>query len=102
VEFWSRVSVSFWKSRIIKGVTIHRLEHGTIKDLNIAFPGNARLRVTQDALHDFVLGSQCIQVRGEPSPERAPPVPRQVRAHKSWPNHSPPTLSTLIGRLLPE
>jgi len=65
-----------------------------IKDLNIAFPGNVRLRVTQDALDDFVLGSQCIQVsRRAHAGTRATRTTASACPTKSWPNHSPPNLS---------
>jgi hypothetical protein len=57
---------------------LYRFKYGTIEDLNIAFPGDVRFRVTQDALYDFVLGSDFIQVRGKSPPERVPTVPRQT------------------------
>ena len=38
------------------------LQARTIEDLNVAFPGDVRFRVAQDALYDFVLGSDFIQV----------------------------------------
>jgi hypothetical protein len=41
---------------------LYRIKDGTIEDLNIAFPSDVGFRVAQDALHDFVLGSDFIQV----------------------------------------
>ena len=57
---------------------LYRFKYGTIEDLNIAFPGDMRFRVAQDALYDFVLGSDFIQVRGKSPPERVPTELRQT------------------------
>jgi len=57
-----------------------------------------RLRVTQDALHDFVLRSHCIQIRSEPSAERVPTVPRQVDGLECLPNYAPPNFVHADGK----
>jgi hypothetical protein len=44
------------------------VKHGTIEDLNIAFSGDVRFRVTQDTLYDFVLAP--IAYRFDASPRR--------------------------------
>jgi hypothetical protein len=36
---------------------LYRIKDGAIEDFNIAFPSDVGFRVAQDALHDFVLGS---------------------------------------------
>jgi hypothetical protein len=48
------------------------VKQGTIEDLNIAFSGDVGFRVTQDALYDFVLGPNFIQVRRKSPPKRVP------------------------------
>src|SRR5258707_12997107 len=48
------------------------------------------------------MSSHCIKVRGEPPPERMPPLPRQMHVLKSSPNHPPSDMSALRGSPLPE
>src|SRR5579859_3059965 len=57
---------------------LYCLKHSAIKDLNIAFSGDMRFRVTQDALYDFVLGTDFIQVRRKSPSESVPTEPRQT------------------------
>jgi hypothetical protein len=77
---------------------LYRFKDGTIEDLDIAFPGNVRFRVAQDALHDFVLGSHCVQVRGKSSSERVPTVPRQADGLECSSNHTSPNFVHADGK----
>lgn len=58
------LSIRFFLSQFfnLRLYLLYRFKHGTIEDLNVAFPGDVRSRVAQDALYDFVLGSDFIQV----------------------------------------
>jgi len=77
---------------------IYCVKHSTIEDLNIAFSGDVRLRVTQNALYDLVLGPNFIQVRRKSPPESVPTVPRQAGGLKCSANHSPPNFAHTKGK----
>ena len=77
---------------------LHRFEHRAIKHLNIAFLGNVRFRVAQDALHHLS--------PEPPSPTGSRPAPAGTRATrttadhglKSWPYYPPREIVHVDGK----
>lgn len=59
---------------------LHSGKNGWIESFDVAIFGNVRFCMAQDALNDFLIRTQLIQVRRDATPEPMPAIPGHPNA----------------------